>query len=246
MLRTSRPDYGFEYDEAGAAYVVNEEEMRIVRRIFVHVSAGETLNSVKRTLELECVPPPMNGHRGGKYWAPSFLRNLILDDVYRPHTFSEIGAMVGPEVAARLDESESYGVFWYNRTRTTRKKVSIPGPGGREYKTRHYVRKNPREQWVAVPVPDAGVPREVVDTAREMIKNNKAPSNAGRRFWQLPGGAVRCGACGTRMIQYAVPRNGRTYAYYKCARLLRFGKSSGGSCPNSCATQSNYARIWIG
>jgi hypothetical protein len=224
MLRTSRPDYGFEYDEAGAAYVVNGEEMRIVRRIFVHVSAGETLNSVKRTLELECVPPPMNGHRGGKYWAPSFLRNLILDDVYRPHTFSEIGAMVGPEVAARLDESESYGVFWYNRTRTTRKKVSIPGPGGREYKTRHYVRKNPREQWVAVPVPDAGVPREVVDTAREMIKNNKAPSNAGRRFWQLPGGAVRCGACGTRMTQYAVPRNGRTYAYYKCARLLRFGK----------------------
>ena len=40
MLRTSRPDYGFKYDETGDAYVVAEEEMRIVRRIFLHVSAG--------------------------------------------------------------------------------------------------------------------------------------------------------------------------------------------------------------
>jgi hypothetical protein len=62
---------------------VAEEEMRIVRRIFLRVSAGETLNSIKRKLELEGVSPPMNGHRGGVYWTPSFLRNLILDDVYR-------------------------------------------------------------------------------------------------------------------------------------------------------------------
>jgi site-specific DNA recombinase len=65
MLRTSRPDYGFKYDETGDAYVVAEEEMRIVRRIFLHVSAGETLNSIRRKLEVEGVSPPMNGHRGG-------------------------------------------------------------------------------------------------------------------------------------------------------------------------------------
>src|SRR5215208_6192698 len=241
MLRTSRPDYGFKYDETGDAYVVAEEEMRLVQRIFLHVSAGETLNSIKRKLELEGVSPPMNGHRGGVYWTPSFLRNLILDDVYRPHVFSEIAAMVAPEVAARLDESESYGVFWFNRTRTTRKKVSVAGPDGREYKTRHYVRKNPREQWIAIPVPDAGVPRDVVDTAREMIRNNRAPSNAGRRFWQLPGGAVRCGACGTRMTQYAVPRRGRIYAYYKCARLLRFGKD--GCSPDRVRTNHRAEEV---
>ena len=74
MLRASRPDYGFKYDETGDAYVVAEAEMRIVRRIFLHVSAGETLNSIKRKLELEGVSPPMNGHRGGVYWTPSFLR----------------------------------------------------------------------------------------------------------------------------------------------------------------------------
>jgi hypothetical protein len=49
--------------------------------------------------------------------------------------------------------------------------VSVAGSEGREYKTRHFVRQNPREQWVAIPVTDAGIPREVVDAAREMIRD---------------------------------------------------------------------------
>src|SRR5215213_7286168 len=65
ILRTSRPDYGFKYNKSGDAYIVDEEEMSIVRRIFLHVGAGETLNSIKRKLELEGVLPPMNGDRGG-------------------------------------------------------------------------------------------------------------------------------------------------------------------------------------
>ena len=102
-LRTSRPDYGFKYDETGDGYVVDEEEMRVVRRIFRCVSAGETMHSIKRTLEVEGVPPPTNtnGRKGGVYWTPSFLRTLILDDVYRPHTYAEIEALVAPQVAAR-------------------------------------------------------------------------------------------------------------------------------------------------
>ena len=56
------------------------------------------------------------------YWTQSFVRTLILDDVYRPHTYAEIEALVAQQVAARLDETERYGVFWFNRTRTTRKR----------------------------------------------------------------------------------------------------------------------------
>jgi site-specific DNA recombinase len=68
-LRTSRPDYGFKYDETGEAYVVDEEEMLVVRRIFRWVSEGETMHHIKRTLELEGVPPPTNtnGRKGGVY-----------------------------------------------------------------------------------------------------------------------------------------------------------------------------------
>jgi site-specific DNA recombinase len=91
MLRTSRPDYGFKYDETGEGYIVDEEEMRVVRRIFRWVSEGQTMHHIKRTLELEGVPPPTNtnGRKGGVYWTQSFVRNLILDDVYRPHTYAE-------------------------------------------------------------------------------------------------------------------------------------------------------------
>jgi hypothetical protein len=222
--------------------------MRVVRRIFRWVSEGQTMHHIKRKLELEGVPPPTNtnGHKGGVYWTQTFLRTLMLDDVYRPHTYDEVEELVAPQVAARLEKSKCYGVFWYNRTRTTRKKISVAGPEGREYRTRHYVRQNPREQWVAIPVPDAGIPREVVDAAREMIRDNRAPSNAGRRFWQIPVGAVYCEGCGMRMSRYAVPMRGRRYAYYKCSRLIRFGKD--GCSPERLRTthraEEMERRVW--
>jgi DNA invertase Pin-like site-specific DNA recombinase len=68
MLRTSHPDYGFKYDETGEDYIVDEEEMCVVRRIFRCVSVGETMHSIKRALELEGVPPTnTNGRKGGVY-----------------------------------------------------------------------------------------------------------------------------------------------------------------------------------
>src|SRR3712207_7410457 len=56
-----------------------------------------------------------------------------------------------------------------------------------------------RSEWIAVPVPDAGIPRELVDAAREAVKDNRRPSRAGNRFWQLSGGLLRCGACDRSM-----------------------------------------------
>jgi site-specific DNA recombinase len=129
MLRTSRPDYDFKYDETGEAYVVGEEEMRVVRRIFRWVSEGETMHHIKRTLELEGVPPPTNtnGRKGGVYWTHSFVRNLILDDVYRPHSYAEIEELVTPQVAARLDKTERYGVFWPQPLPTPEDPLRAPG-----------------------------------------------------------------------------------------------------------------------
>jgi len=39
-----------------------------------------------------------------------------------------------------------------------------------------------RSEWIAVPVPDSGIPREWVDAAREAVRNNKKPSSTGRRY----------------------------------------------------------------
>jgi site-specific DNA recombinase len=246
LLRNSRAHYGFKHDESGEGYVVDEEEMRVVRRIFRAVAEGQTLYRVKRDLEIDGVRPPTNGTRGGKYWSSSSLRRLVKEDVYKPHAYQEVAELVAPEVAARLDESESYGIFWYNRTRTTRKRESVAGPEGREYKWRYSVQKNPREQWVAIPVPHSGVPRELVDAARAMLQNNRSPGSTGRRFWQLPSGAVRCAACGKQMHQYAAAAGGRIYAYFKCARLIHRGKD--GCCPDRVRTNHRAEeverRIW--
>ena len=246
LLKNSRAHYGFKHDKAGESYVVDEVEMTVVRRIFHLVSEGETLYRVKRTLESEGVSPPTNGKRGGRYWSASYLRRVIKEDVYYPHTYHEVAELVAPEVAAKLDKSESYGIFWFNRTRTTRKRESVPGPTGREYRWRYTVHKNSREQWVAIPVPHSGIPREVVDVAREMVKNNRSPGSTGRRFWQLPSGAVHCAACGKQMHQYAAAAGGRIYAYYKCSRLVRFGKD--GCSPDRVRTNHRAEeveqRVW--
>jgi len=54
----------------------------------------------------------------------------------------------------------------------------------------------PREEWVAVPVPDPGFPREWVDAAREAIKDNRRPPSSNRRFWELSGSLLYSGCCG--------------------------------------------------
>ena len=79
VVATHTPDYGFEYNEARDNYVVNEEKMRIVRRIFRMAGAeGHSLNSVKKTLDREGVPTP----KGSRYWGNTFIQRVITDDVY--------------------------------------------------------------------------------------------------------------------------------------------------------------------
>jgi site-specific DNA recombinase len=232
LIRNSRAHYGFEHDNTGEGYVVKEEEMRVVRRIFRTVADGHSLYSVKRSLELDGVAPPGNGATArGQYWGVPFLRKLIEDDVYRLHTREDIAGLVAEgllllEVAASLDKSVTYGVSWFNRTRTTRKRISKAGSTDKEYRWQKTVRQNPREQWVAIPVPDAGIPLEVVNTARKMMRYNGQSVKTSRRFWEIPGGAVRCAGCGTRMLKYSSMARGRSYAYYKCSRIDRNGKDA--------------------
>jgi hypothetical protein len=214
---------------------VDEAEMLVVRGNFQLVAEGEILHGVKRALE---GAPALED---GRYWGASFLRTLVFEDVYRPHTSAEIEALVSP--AVRLDKCENYGIFWSNRT--TRKRVSEPSPNGREYRWRYSVRKNPKQQWIAIPVPDAGLSRKVVDTVREMVRDNMWSTNKGRRFFEL-GGMLYCGGCGKKMVYHASVSKGRMYPYYKCRRVTRDGK---GACPSGGYPHNHHAetleeRVW--
>jgi site-specific DNA recombinase len=179
LIKNGRANYGFKHNEAGDGYEVYETEMLVVHRIFRSVVNGMSLYGIKRALETESVPPPGNSGRGSGYWHASYLRKLVQDDVYTAYSYEEVEPLVAPEVAAKLDKSRRYGIYWFNRTRTTRKKVSTESAEGREYEWRYNVQKNPREEWIAIPVREAGIPRELVEAAREMIKNNRPPRQHG-------------------------------------------------------------------
>ena len=81
-----------------------------------------------------------------------------------------------------LDPSRSHAVWWFNREGTE--------SYYEDDKKRRRFWQNPREQWIAVPISGAGVPREHVEEARRRTSDNRAPSRANRRFWELSGGVL--------------------------------------------------------
>jgi site-specific DNA recombinase len=141
----------------------------------------------------------------------------VLDDCYRPHVYGEIVEFVSPPVAAALNQSKCYGVCWYNRRRVKTRQVAEDNPEGRRYRRVQQTVWRPREEWVGIPVPDAGIPRNLVDAAREAIKYNR-PSPQGTYFFELSGGVFFCGVCGRRMAPNRRRRSPESQyiSYYRC------------------------------
>jgi site-specific DNA recombinase len=104
-----RAAFGFMYNENRDGLVLDEERIRVVKRIF-HMAGveGRPIYVIKRALDEEGVSTP-TGKTG---WAPQLIRRYLLSDLYKPHTFEEIRELVSPEVAATLDPEKRYGVWW--------------------------------------------------------------------------------------------------------------------------------------
>jgi site-specific DNA recombinase len=242
LIPSPTPDYGFDYNRTRDNYVVDEEKMQVVRRIFRMVGAeGDSLNGVKKTFDREGIPTP----RGSRYWGNTFIQRVVTDDVYKPHTFEEVKALVSPEVASRLDPDKSYGVWWFNRRRRTEKQVSeIASDGRRRYVRRSTTTQKPKEEWIAIPVPDAGIPREWVDRAREAVSDNVKFSRAGGRFWELSG-LMKCSECGRGMLGNSPPNASRkkVYHYYRCRTRAMEGTEACSMWKNIRAGEAERA-VW--
>src|ERR671910_1447044 len=59
--------------------------------------------------------------------------------------------------------------------------------------------------------------------SRLRVMGNRAPSNAGRRFWELSGGVLFC-PCGRRMAAHTVTRRKGHPSYYYACGLRRSGQ----------------------
>ena len=243
MIPSPAPNYGFGYNGARDNYVVNQETMGVVRRVFRMVATdGHSLNSIKKAFDREGVPTP----RGSRYWGNTFIQRIVTDDVYKPHTFEEVSALVSPEVASRLDPARQYGVWWYNRRRRIERQVSeVSSDGRRRYVRRSTITQKPKEEWIAIPVPDAGIPREWVDRAREAISDNAKFSRAGGRFWELSG-FIKCSECGRGMLGNSPPNGSRkkVHHYYRCPTRHLQGKEACSMSKNIRAGEAEQA-VWL-
>lgn len=224
------PPLGFKFNSDRTMLVVDEEGARLVNRIFrLIVEEGYGLNTVKKRMERDGIPSP----QGKKLWNCPILRDVIQGDVYKPHSRSELQMMVERgQLAADVFErtvrdappETLWGVWWYGRDKVIRTgKLTPSGKPARRFVQR------PLEECVAVPVPDCGVPREWVERARAAIKDNRRPPSSGRRFWELSGGALRCG-CGRFMVAHTNTGGGnpnrKSQFHYVCAHRRRNGADS--------------------
>ena len=242
VMATPRVKYGFKLNQARDGLLIDEEKMGNVRRIFRMVGAeGMSLNAVCKAFERERIPTP----GGGKRWDRAFFRVAILDDAYRPHTYEEVEELVSPEVAARLEREQLYGIWLYNRLRVRTRQVSEPSENGRRCRREARFTEKPKKEWVAVPVPYAGIPTEVVDAAREAIKDNRRPSNAGRRFWELSGGMLRCARCGHTTVTRSIRAHAGTFYhhYYYCRNHHKHGDAACTNRKNLRAADLE-GRVW--
>jgi site-specific DNA recombinase len=253
VIRGMKAPYGFRASEDGNALVVFDPEMEVVRRILYMVGAeGMSAHSTAKTLNDEGVKSPLvaEAERKGKVletvpmWSQNTIRNLVYNDLYRPHAPHEVARLVTPEVAATLEDGKVYGLWTWNRRKTTKKLLE----DGETYSYRAEVR--PEEEWLRVPVDitDARIERGWVDGARHRLKQRRVkPSKAAGRLWPLRG-LVRCPECGSVLSPVTVTgkradgSTARTF-YYTCRR--RFNNS-----PRDCKQNKHYraealeAEVW--
>ena len=243
VIPTRNVTYGFALNHDRTNYVVDEERMRVVRRVVAMAADGLPVHGIKRVLDTEGIPTPT----GGPYWHCGAIEAFITDDVYKPHTFEEVARLVTPQVSAQLDKHRLYGVWWYNRKRVKRAQVSEASPEGRVYRKRRQYETKDKSEWIAVPVPDAGIPRDVLEAARKAIGHYKRPSKAVGRFWELSGAIGRCSECGRAMVPRPVTyklKSGATSTinYYRCSKAYGYS----GRCEHTTVYRAEdlEGRVW--
>ena len=148
------------------------------------------MRSVRLSLEREGVTAPSGIVR----WNHTTIRNILTSDLYAPHTVAEVAELVELEVAARLEKGRLYGLWAWNTRKSTRRKEWDESAG--EFKVRYTKTTRPREEWLFVPVPDAGIPAEVVIRARQSLDDNARALEGREAVLELSGGVLRCGECG--------------------------------------------------
>src|SRR5215218_1977110 len=230
---------GFRYTPDRKALEIDPERMVIVKWIFEMAAEGKSLLAIKKALERDGVPTVT----GKRLWSLGTLHQIVHNDVYRSRSVEELRVILPDGVADKLDLEKRYGMWWYGRQRHHQQYGRELGlDGEKRYRKGRRTEELPREQWVAIPVPDCGIEPELVDAARTARAEYRQPAITGY-FWQLSGGIMRCGGCGHAMSGVHTGNKGRRHPYYRCHHRARNGAET---CPNKKQHKAEKieAQVW--
>ena len=168
----SNAPYGYRYirktDEAPAAYLVEEAEAHVVRRVYVmYTVEGLSIGEITQQLNTERIPT-----RKASRWERSVVWALLRNSAYRG-----LACFGKTRVSARTR------VLRPQRRRGVTTPSSTAG------------HERPREEWIEIPVP-ALVTEESFARAQELLHQNKIRSRRRTIAPSVVQGLVSCAKCG--------------------------------------------------
>src|SRR5438270_871550 len=204
----SNAPYGYRYlrktDEAPAAYIIDEAEARVVRRVYeMYTVEGLSIGEITRRLNSERIPT-----RKASRWERSVVWALLRNPAYRG-----LACFGKTRVCARTRVMRPQRRRGVTTARTT---------AGHERE---------REEWIEIPVP-ALVTEESFARAQELLYQNKIRSRRRTIAPSVVQGLVSCAKCGYALSRTSTQTSARKIHYYKCIGSDSWRKLGGPVCVN--------------
>jgi site-specific DNA recombinase len=189
---------------------VNEKEAVVVRRIFEMSANGQSLKTIARTLNHECVPSP-RPRSGNRYatWSPTCIREMLRRDLY-------VGKVV-------------WNTSRFVKTPGTNKRVRRPRP-----ESEWRIVPHPELRII-----DDEVWRRVQDRQQRMMamysgaKKGLLPRSVTSPY--LLSGILKCGLCGGNLIIVTGHSSYGHYPKYGCSQHFNRG-----ACTNSILIRRDW------
>jgi len=201
--------YGYRYlrktDEAPAAYIIEENEARVVKRVYeMYTVEGLSIGEITRRLNRDGVPTRKRNARWERSTVWAMLRNP---------------ACRGLACFGKTCISARTRVMRHQR----RRGVSTPSLTASH--------ERPRQEWIEIPVP-ALVSEESFARAQELLQESKTRSRRRTIEPSVVQGLVSCAKCGYAFSRTSTYTTARKIHYYKCIGSDSWRKLGGPVCDN--------------
>jgi site-specific DNA recombinase len=201
--------YGYRYirktDEAPAAYIVDEAEARVVRRVYeMYTVDGFSIGEITRRLNAEGIPTRKRSAR----WERSTVWGVLRNSAYR-------------------------GIACFGKTRISAR-TRVMRPQRRRGVTTPSTtagHERPCQEWIEIPVP-ALITEESFARAQELLRENKMRSRRRTIAPSVVQGLVSCAKCGYAFSRTSTQTSARKIHYYKCIGSDSWRKLGGPVCDN--------------